>query len=184
MSQIAAKTNAERPKPTCHHWRKPGHYGNQCHLLKTQRKPAENTQIIPGNETVASKTLFPRTTLTTITIKTAIEQTENQKLFVHPVRHVAKRTTPQRCYVGANAGNGPLRRKSKVEGQNGPQQQDAQHSITSCVRAAAQYLNYICHVSTPELGLTDQRPPERRFYQTQVLCGSNLSRNLWKVHVS
>ena len=40
-----------------------------------------------------------------------------------------------RCYVGANAVNRPLPWKSK------PQQQDAQDSITGCVRATTQRLN-------------------------------------------
>ena len=41
----------------------------------------------------------------------------------------------ERCYVGANAVNRPLPWKNK------PQQQDAQDSITGCVRATAQHLN-------------------------------------------
>ena len=41
----------------------------------------------------------------------------------------------ERCYVGANAVNRPLPWKSK------PQQQDAQDSITGCVRAKTQHLN-------------------------------------------
>ena len=41
----------------------------------------------------------------------------------------------ERCYVGANAVNRPLPWKSK------PQQQDAQDSITGCLRARAQNLN-------------------------------------------
>ena len=41
----------------------------------------------------------------------------------------------ERCYVGANAANRPLPRKSK------PQQQDAQDSISGCVRATPQHLN-------------------------------------------
>ena len=41
----------------------------------------------------------------------------------------------ERCYVGANAVNRPLPWKSK------PQQQDAQDSITGCVRVRALHLN-------------------------------------------
>ena len=41
----------------------------------------------------------------------------------------------ERCYVGANAVNRPLPWKSK------PQKQDAQDSITGCVRSTAQHLN-------------------------------------------
>ena len=49
--------------------------------------------------------------------------------------------SPERCYVRANAANRPLPWKSKPEGQNGHFQQDAQNSITGCIRATAQYLN-------------------------------------------
>ena len=41
----------------------------------------------------------------------------------------------ERCYVGANAANRPLRWKNK------PQEQDAHDSTTGCVQAAAQHLN-------------------------------------------
>ena len=41
----------------------------------------------------------------------------------------------ERCYVGANAANRPLRWKNK------PQEQDAYDSITGCVQATAQHLN-------------------------------------------
>ena len=33
-----ANTNADRPKPTCHHFKKPGLYRNQCRLLKRQKE--------------------------------------------------------------------------------------------------------------------------------------------------
>ena len=41
----------------------------------------------------------------------------------------------ERCYVGANAANGPFPRKNK------PQEQDAHDSITGCVQATAQHPN-------------------------------------------
>ena len=45
---------------------------------------------------MAPLTLFPtRIIIPTKTIKTKVEQNENQKLFIHAVKHVAKRTTPQ-----------------------------------------------------------------------------------------
>ena len=46
VSQHATNTNADSPKPLCHHCKKSGHYRNQCHLLKKQREQAENNQII------------------------------------------------------------------------------------------------------------------------------------------
>ena len=49
--------------------------------------------------------------------------------------------TTERCYVAANAANRPLPWKRKPEEQSEHFQQDAQNSITGCVRATAQYLN-------------------------------------------
>ena len=49
--------------------------------------------------------------------------------------------TTERCYVGANAANRPLPWKRKPEEQSELFQQDAQNSITGCVRATAQYPN-------------------------------------------
>ena len=65
-----------------------------------------------------------RTTLT----PTITKLTENLELSTLPVRHVAKRTNPQRDVT-------PLPWKNK------PQEQDAHDSITGCVQATAQHLN-------------------------------------------
>ena len=78
---------------------------------------------MPEKSTVTPTTLTP----------TLTKFTENLELSTHPVRYVAKRTTPQRCYVEANAKKRPVAWKSKH------QQQDAQDSITGCVRATAQH---------------------------------------------
>ena len=37
VSQHATNTNADRPKPTSQHCKKPGHYSNQCRQLKRQK---------------------------------------------------------------------------------------------------------------------------------------------------
>ena len=42
LSHNTANANADRPKPTCHHCKKPGHYRNQCGLLKKQREQTKN----------------------------------------------------------------------------------------------------------------------------------------------
>ena len=66
------------------------------------------------------------------------------------------------CYVEANAVNRPLPWKNK------PQQQDAQDSITGCVRATAQHLNNKYHIFIPEQWLTDRRPAEE--CSTNPMC--------------
>ena len=50
VSQQPINTKADRPKLTCHHCKKPGHYRNQCRLLKKQRKQTENNQKSSGNK--------------------------------------------------------------------------------------------------------------------------------------
>ena len=50
VSQQLTNVNADRPKPACHHCEKPGHYRNQCHLLKKQREQTEINRNNPGNK--------------------------------------------------------------------------------------------------------------------------------------
>ena len=48
-----------RPKPKCHHCKKPGHYRNQCRLLKRQKKQSEDIQNNPGNKNSGATNSFP-----------------------------------------------------------------------------------------------------------------------------
>ena len=50
VNHNTANVNADRTKPTCHYCKKPGHYINQCRLLKKQREQTENNQINPENK--------------------------------------------------------------------------------------------------------------------------------------
>ena len=97
VSQQPANTNANRPKPTCHHCKKPGHYRNQCRLLKKQREQTEDAQKNPGNKNSSANTSNPNSNVNNNNINETVTEPEgSQKLFIHPVRHVAKRTIPQR----------------------------------------------------------------------------------------
>ena len=59
VSQQLTNANADRSKPTCHHCGKPGHYRNQCRLLKKQREETENNQNNPGNKNSDAKNYIP-----------------------------------------------------------------------------------------------------------------------------
>ena len=50
VSHNTTNTNADRPKPTCHHCEKPGHYQNQFRSCKKQRKQTDKTQNTPENK--------------------------------------------------------------------------------------------------------------------------------------
>ena len=100
VNQKITNTKADRPKPTCHHCKKPRHYRNQCRLLKKSENKLKMFKIILETRTVAleplTRTVILTTTTTTTTTKTVTESKESQKLFTHPSRHVEKPTTLQR----------------------------------------------------------------------------------------
>ena len=139
VSQHATNIKADRPKPTCHHCKKPGHYRNQCRLLKKQREHTENTQHNPGNRNSDANNSIPHNSTNNnnnIKYKNCI-RAEGKPETVYPPSETCgkKKRSAERCYVGANAANRPLPWKSK------PQQLDAQDSITGCVPATAKHLN-------------------------------------------
>ena len=76
VNQQPTNTNADRPKPTCHHCKKPGHYKNHCHLLKKQREQTEDAPKYSWKQTVALIPLTPPATsiIITTTTKTVTEQ--------------------------------------------------------------------------------------------------------------
>ena len=100
VSHKTANTNAGRPKQTCHYCKKPGHYRNQCRLLKREKQQSKDTQNIPGNKNTGAKNSFPNNN----TNKSNNNNYKNsnraegkpKKLFFHPVRHVGRQTTPKR----------------------------------------------------------------------------------------
>ena len=59
VSHNTASLNADRTKPTCYYCKKPGHYINQCRLLKIQREQTENNQNNPGNKDTDPNTSNP-----------------------------------------------------------------------------------------------------------------------------
>ena len=99
VSQQLTNANADRRKPTCHQCEKLRRFRNQCRLLKTQRGQLKTIKLILETETMTPITLSQTTTPTISTTKTVTELKGSQKLFIHSVRHVARRTTPQRDVI-------------------------------------------------------------------------------------
>ena len=59
VSHNTVSANADRTKPTCHYCKNPGHYKNQCRLLKKQREQTENIRNNPGNKNSDANTSNP-----------------------------------------------------------------------------------------------------------------------------
>ena len=74
VTQQATQQNSEKPKPTCHHCKKPGHYRNQCRQLKREKDPARNntnsTTNGNNNNGSAQTILTPTIKLQTIPTRT------------------------------------------------------------------------------------------------------------------
>ena len=101
VSQNTVNANADRTKPTCHYCKKPGHYKNQCRLLKKQREQTDYNQNNPGNKNSDANTSNPNGNVNNPNNNnrnevTVTELKRSQKLFTHPLRHVVRKTIPQR----------------------------------------------------------------------------------------
>ena len=132
VSHYATNTNAERPKPTCHHCKKQGSYGNQCPLLN-KKEQLEGTQINPAKKNGA-KNSIPNNNNNNSNNKNNknSNRAERKPKIVYPRCKTCGKTShpTERCYVRANAAKRPLPWKSKPQGQNAHHQQDAQNSMT------------------------------------------------------
>ena len=150
MTQQASKPNPKKPKTTYHHCKKPDHYRNHSRQLKKKRDQKDTKKIVPVTKIIVIKTAVKQTPTATTSIPSVMAMltvqatglTENQELSTHPVRPVAKRTTPQRnFYFGPNAANRPPPRKTTQMEQSQNQQQETQISSIKSVQAAAQALS-------------------------------------------
>ena len=123
VSHNTANANADRPKPTCHHCKKPGHYRNQCRLLKKQREQTENSQNVPGNKNSDASTSNPNSNTNKNNI---INNNKNSNRAVRKLKTVyppcetrgkTNRST-EKFYSGANAMQ-PKDRHPGTEDRNG-----------------------------------------------------------------
>ena len=64
VTQQAPQQNSNRPRPTCHHCKKPGHYQNQCRQLKRGKTKHEITRIVPTTTMEVPKQTLTPTTIT------------------------------------------------------------------------------------------------------------------------
>ena len=146
VTQQAPQQNSNKPSPTCHHCKKPGHYQNQCRQLKREKNQTRNntnsannnngsaqTNSNPNNNKVANNTKG-------ININ---NQRDSKSRPVFSPCETCGRTnhSTENSYIGANAANRPPPRNRRPEGQIQVQQKNAQNNSDGNVQPAAQTLN-------------------------------------------
>ena len=144
--QQDTQQNSGKPKPTCHHCKKPGHYRNQCRQLKREKDQTHNnTNSATNNNGSAQTNSNPNNNKVTDNAKgnNTNNQRDRKPRPVFPPCETCGRTnhSTERCYLGANAANRPPPRNRRTEGQNQAQQRNTQNNSDGNVQAAPQPLN-------------------------------------------
>ena len=141
VSENTANSNADRPKPTCHHCKKPRRYGNQCQLLKKQRGQTENSQTNPGNKNSDPKTSNPNSNVSNHNNnnKNSNRAERKPKTVYSPCETCGKTNhSIEKCYYRANAANRPPPRHRRPQRQNQVQERANQYDSNETTQAAAQ----------------------------------------------
>ena len=147
VTQQPTQQNSEKPKPTCHYFKKPSHYRNQCPQLKLEKDPSRNNTSRADNNknkngsrqtnSNSNNKVSNNTNANNINI-----QKDRRHRPVYPPCETCGRTnrSAEKCYFEANAANKPPPRNMRPEGQNQVQQRNAQSNSDGNVQAAAQVL--------------------------------------------
>ena len=146
VTQQTPQQNTNKPRPTCHHCKKPGHYQNQCRQLKREKdQTRNNTNSANNNNGSAQTNSNPNNNKVATDTKgnNINNQRERRPKPVFPPCETCGGTnhSTERCCLGANAVNRPPPRNRWPEGQNQSQQNNAQNNLDGNVQAAAQALN-------------------------------------------
>ena len=147
--QQDTQQNSGKPKPTCHHCKKPGHYRNQCRQLKREKDQGQNNTDSAANNKnnngSAQTNSNPNNNKVTDNakgIKTNNQRDRKPRPLFPPCETCGRTNhSTERCYLGANAANRPPPRNRRTEGQNQAQQRNTQNNSDGNVQAAAQPLN-------------------------------------------
>ena len=145
VTQHAPQQNSNKPRPTCHHCKKPSHYQTQCRQLKREKEQTRNnTNSASNNNASAQTNPNPNNKVANNTKGNNINnQRDRRPKPVFPPCQTCGRTnhSTERCYLGTNAANRPPPRKRRPEGQNQSRENNAQNNSDGNVQAAAQALN-------------------------------------------
>ena len=130
VSQNTVNANADRTKPMCHYCKKPGHYENQCRLLKKQREQTDDNQNNPGNKNSDANISNPNGNVNNPNNKNRnSNRAETKPKTVYPPCETCGKTnlSTERCYRGTNAANRPPPRQRRPERQNQVQKRASQN---------------------------------------------------------
>ena len=147
VTQQAPQQKSNKPRPTCHHCKKPGHYQNQCHQLEREKDQTRNniTSVNNNNNGSAQTNFNPNNNKVANNTKGSNinNQRDRRSRPVFPPCETCGRTnhSTKKCYPGANAANRPPPRNRRPEGQNQSQQNNAENNSDGNNQAAAQALN-------------------------------------------
>ena len=141
VNHNSANANADRTKPTFHYCKKPGHYRNQCRLLRKQREQTENIHNNPGNENSDANTSNQNGNVNNPSNNNRNSNAAERKpKIVYPPCETCGKTnhSTEKRYHGANAANRPPPRQRRPERQNQVQKRANQNET---IQAAAQNIN-------------------------------------------
>ena len=146
VTQQAPQQNSNKPRPTCHHCKKPGHYQNQCRQLKGVKDHTRNDTNSANNNNgnAQSKSNPNHNKVANNTKGNNIKNQKDRKPRpVFPSCETCGRYkhSTEKCYLGANAANRPPPRNRRLEGQNQGQQNNVPSNSDGNVQAAAQASN-------------------------------------------
>ena len=145
VTQQAPQQNSNKPRPTCHHCKKPGQYQTQCRQLKREKdQTRNNTNSANYNNGSAQTNLNPNNKVANNTKgNNTNNQRDRRSRPVLPPCETCGRTnhSTEKCYLGANAEKRQPPRNRRPERQNQSQQKNAQNNSDGSVQAAAQALN-------------------------------------------
>ena len=123
VTQQASQQNSEKPKPKCHHCKKPGHYRNQCPQLKREKDKIQNNTDSAGNNNKnngsAQTNSNPNKKVPGNNNADNRNNERNRRMRpVYPPCETCGRTnhSTEKCYLGANAANRPPHRNRRPEG--------------------------------------------------------------------
>ena len=148
VTQQVTQQNSEKPKPSCHHCKKPGHYRNQCRQLKREKDQIRNNTNGAGNRKNNNGSAQTNSNSNNkVSNNTNANNTNNQRdrrsrPFYPPCEFCGRTNhSTEKFYLGADAANRPPPRNRRPEGQNQSQKTSAQGNSDGNVQTAAQVLN-------------------------------------------